>query len=61
MDILYALLKEGGKFILNDFHPFRKIISANSGQVSSGDYFDTSILKQGPATQISSFCAAGLC
>lgn len=45
MTILFALLKKGGKMILNDFHPFRKILSVIPSQAVTGDYFDTSIIE----------------
>ncbi len=44
MDKLYAIAKRGGKMILSDFHPFRKINLKGSPMMSvpqtEGDYFD---------------------
>lgn len=34
-------LKRGGRFILNDFHPFRKCL--NGETPTAGDYFDTGL------------------
>ncbi len=42
---LYALLKIGGKIVLNDFHPFRKVMEINFFKSSVNDYFDTNIHK----------------
>jgi len=43
--LLYRILKPGGKLILSDFHPFRKIIAAGipgkNAAVTGGDYFDS--------------------
>ncbi len=42
---LFSILKSGGKLILSDFHPFRKINLNGSSMMSvsqtEGDYFDT--------------------
>lgn len=47
MKILYTIIKPGGKLILSDFHPFRKIIPigniGKNAEKTSGDYFDDSI------------------
>ncbi len=44
---LYSIIKPGGKLILSDFHPFRKIVaigqSGKNTQIIDGDYFDSSI------------------
>jgi 2-polyprenyl-3-methyl-5-hydroxy-6-metoxy-1,4-benzoquinol methylase len=43
MQLLYKIIKTGGKLILSDFHPFRKILMEyNNGAAEStnGDYFD---------------------
>ncbi|HBN85302.1 MAG TPA: class I SAM-dependent methyltransferase [Clostridiales bacterium] len=44
---LYGIIKPGGKLILSDFHPFRKIVAmgqiGKSTQVTDGDYFDISV------------------
>lgn len=46
--VLYAILKPGGRLILSDFHPFRKILrggvpSLSRGDLTDGDYFDTTV------------------
>lgn len=43
MEILFLMLKPKGQIILNDFHPFRKIIPINFFKSSVEDYFDTNI------------------
>ena len=47
MKMLYAITKKGGKLILSDFHPFRKITSVGqSGKSASstkGNYFDSKV------------------
>lgn len=48
-DRIYRLLKIGGKLILNDFHPFRKLLKERDVfQTSSleiqGDYFDNDLI-----------------
>lgn len=43
MKTLFLMLKPDGKIILNDFHPFRKVIPINFSKVSVEDYFDTNI------------------
>lgn len=43
MEILYSMLKPGGKLILNDFHPFRKVMPINYFKETIGNYFDQSI------------------
>ena len=44
---LYNILKPGGKLILSDFHPFRKIIGTGqigrSAEKTGGDYFDCQV------------------
>jgi 2-polyprenyl-3-methyl-5-hydroxy-6-metoxy-1,4-benzoquinol methylase len=44
---IYELLKMGGKLVLNDFHPFRKIfnerdifVDSEEGMKPTGDYFE---------------------
>ena len=45
--LLYGILKPGGKLILSDFHPFRKIyavgISGKNASATGGNYFDSEI------------------
>lgn len=45
--LLYSILKPGGKLILSDFHPFRKIIATGipgkNAVVTGGNYFDSDI------------------
>ena len=43
-DALHGILKTGGRLILSDFHPFRKLIAetGNAAQ-TGGDYFDNRI------------------
>lgn len=43
MKILYQLLKDFGQIILNDFHPFRKVMPINYFENTIGDYFDSNI------------------
>lgn len=43
MQTLYLMLKPTGHIILNDFHPFRKIMKINYFKSSIEDYFDTTI------------------
>jgi len=43
MEKLFFMLKPNGKIILNDFHPFRKIMPVNFFKSSVEDYFDTNI------------------
>lgn len=43
MGTLFSMLKPHGKIILNDFHPFRKILPINFFKSSVEDYFDTNI------------------
>lgn len=47
MNILYVILKPGGKLILSDFHPYRKIMAVgnigNNARKTNGDYFDNRI------------------
>jgi ubiquinone/menaquinone biosynthesis C-methylase UbiE len=43
METLFLMLKPNGKIILNDFHPFRKVMQINYFKSSVEDYFDTSI------------------
>lgn len=43
METLFLMLKPNGQIILNDFHPFRKIMPINFSKSSVEDYFDTNI------------------
>lgn len=47
MNTLFSILKHGGKLILSDFHPFRKILRTGSAMMSvkqtEGDYFDCQV------------------
>lgn len=43
MEIIFLMLKLNGQIILNDFHPFRKIMPINLFKSSVEDYFDTNI------------------
>ena len=43
MEKLFFMLKPNGKIILNDFHPFRKVMPINFFKSSVEDYFDTNI------------------
>jgi len=45
MDIVYKLLKPGGKFVLQDFHPISTKLITTKGKKHkvTGDYFDSSI------------------
>ena len=43
LETLFLMLKPNGQIILNDFHPFRKIIPINFFKSSVEDYFDTNI------------------
>lgn len=43
MKTLSLMLKPNGQIILNDFHPFRKIMPINGLKSSVEDYFDTTI------------------
>lgn len=46
MEKLYCMLKEGGRIILNDSHPFRKVIHVNNNElVVDPDYFNKEIRK----------------
>lgn len=40
--IVYELLKDGGRLVLNDFHPIRKVIHVSEDHTAElkGDYFD---------------------
>jgi SAM-dependent methyltransferase len=43
-EIIYSLLREGGKVVLSDFHPVRKMVKLTEGNlVLDGDYFDSRI------------------
>jgi ubiquinone/menaquinone biosynthesis C-methylase UbiE len=43
METLFLMLKPNGKIILNDFHPFRKVMPINFFKSSVEDYFETNI------------------
>ena len=43
MSTLFLMLKPDGKIVLNDFHPFRKVMTINFFKSSVEDYFDTAI------------------
>lgn len=41
MSVLYQMLNGSGRIVLNDFHPFRKVMPINFFDDSVGDYFDS--------------------
>ena len=42
--IIHTILNEKGRLVLNDFHPFRKIVQTHDNKlVLEGDYFDTNL------------------
>jgi ubiquinone/menaquinone biosynthesis C-methylase UbiE len=43
METLFTMLKPNGKIVLNDFHPFRKVMIINYFKSTIGDYFDDGI------------------
>ena len=43
MDMMYALLKPGGKMICSDFHPFTKIMDALKLETPAMSYFSTEV------------------
>ncbi len=45
MRIMYFLLKEGGKMICSDFHPFKKILGNSNFVQSEKNYFSTEIFE----------------
>ena len=45
MHIMYSLLKDGGRMICSDFHPFTKITDILEFGWSCGDYFSTEIIE----------------
>lgn len=45
MQIMYSILKPGGKMICSDFHPFTKISDILNLQQPSMSYFDTSVFE----------------
>lgn len=51
IDVFYRLLKPGGMAIIQDFHPFSKLIESRGATYKirkhkiSGDYFDTSLIQ----------------
>lgn len=44
MSIMYTLLKDGGKMVCSDFHPFTKIIDSLGLQQQTMNYFSTDIV-----------------
>ena len=45
MNIMYSLLKDGGKMICSDFHPFSKIFDLVCAKQPTLDYFSTDIFE----------------
>ena len=45
MQIMYSILKQGGKIICSDFHPFTKISDVLNLQQPTMDYFSTEIFE----------------
>ena len=45
MQIMYALLKKGGKIICSDFHPFTKISDALGLEQNTMSYFSTAVFE----------------
>lgn len=45
MQIMYSILKPGGKMICSDFHPFTKIADSLNLQQPSMSYFETSVFE----------------
>ena len=45
MDMMYALLKKGGKLICSDFHPFTKIVDILEFQQPAMDYFSADVFE----------------
>lgn len=45
MDIMYGLLKPGGRMICSDFHPFTKVVDALALQQPTMDYFSTAVFE----------------
>lgn len=45
MDVMYALLKPGGKMICSDFHPFMKIMDTLNLQQQPVGYFSTEVVE----------------
>lgn len=45
MQIMYSVLKPGGKMICSDFHPFTKIADSLNLQQPSMSYFETSVFE----------------
>lgn len=43
MDTLFLMLKPMGRIVLNDFHPFRKVMPINFFKSSVEDYFDAGV------------------
>lgn len=46
MKTLFSMLKPSGKIVLNDFHPFRKVMPINFFKSSVEDYFETGIVNE---------------
>ena len=45
MNIMYAILKDGGKMICSDFHPFSKVCDIVGAKQPDMDYFSTDIFE----------------
>lgn len=45
MEIMYTLLKPGGKMICSDFHPFGKVEDVVGARQPSRNYFDTAVFE----------------
>lgn len=45
MDIMHSLLKDGGKMICSDFHPFTKILDTLGLQSKTMSYFSTEVFE----------------
>lgn len=45
MDVMYSLLRPGGRMICSDFHPFQKIVDILEFQQPVTSYFSTDIIK----------------
>lgn len=45
MDIMYSLLRDGGKMICSDFHPFTKIMDGAGAKQPTLDYFSTEVFE----------------
>lgn len=45
MGVMYALLREGGRMICSDFHPFQKILDVQGLEQPTMSYFSTEIIQ----------------